>query len=343
MSGITKRVPQSNKPAFPMIVIATDEAGYGPKLGPLVVTASVWELPEISDEGSDIADAFSVLATPVVIDGVRFVIDDSKQVYRPASTAGSIGYQKLEQICLAACRWCGTGGDHIDLLMELAPQDYPDAIATPWLESFASESVAMEFPAELLDHWETSRATLRGHRSRVIGADSFNRYCSGGKNKSDLLSETTLGLVRDVMQEMDLGQSQVIQVYCDRHGGRQFYAGPLQACFDSGLVSVINESRSVSSYRVVWEQADLTIRFSVKGDRFTPVAFSSLVAKYLREKAMESFNGYFAKLHSAARKDTTPFLKPTAGYPVDADRFLDDIRDLVRRQGIPVEQLVRSR
>lgn len=27
-------------------LIATDEAGYGPNLGPLVISASVWEVPD---------------------------------------------------------------------------------------------------------------------------------------------------------------------------------------------------------------------------------------------------------------------------------------------------------
>ena len=70
----------------------------------------------------------------------------------------------------------------------------------------------------------------------------------------------------------------------------------------------------------------------------TPVAFSSMVAKYLREKAMESFNDYFQSLH----RGESP-LKPTAGYPVDADRFLSAVEQTLRAEEIVTSDLVRSR
>ena len=65
----------------------------------------------------------------------------------------------------------------------------------------------------------------------------------------------------------------------------------------------------------------MRIDFKVKADDSrTPVALASVAAKTARELFMERFNAWFA-----ARK---PGLAPTAGYPVDARRFLADIDDL---------------
>ncbi len=65
------------------------------------------------------------------------------------------------------------------------------------------------------------------------------------------------------------------------------------------------------------------------------VALSSMVSKYVRELMMRRLNRYFA--------GRMPALKPTAGYPVDAARFLDDTRDLRRREGIRDDLFIRAR
>ena len=91
-------------------------------------------------------------------------------------------------------------------------------------------------------------------------------------------------------------------------------------------------------YRLSDQTSRIEVFFTVKGDTFTPVALSSLHAKYLRERFMESFNAYFAARH----REPTP-LKPTAGYPVDADRFLADIESILQREKIDHRRIVRSR
>jgi hypothetical protein len=53
---------------------------------------------------------------------------------------------------------------------------------------------------------------------------------------------------------------------------------------------------------------------------------------------MQSFNQFFAARH----RDACP-LRPTAGYPVDADRFLEQIEPIRVREKIDIEKLVRAR
>ena len=62
------------------LVIGTDEAGYGPNLGPLVVAATAWRVAAGSDEAEKaLADAVEDASTAAC--GGR-LWDDSKEVYR---------------------------------------------------------------------------------------------------------------------------------------------------------------------------------------------------------------------------------------------------------------------
>ena len=317
-----------------MILIATDEAGYGPKLGPLVVAATTWQLPD-GFEHPHLQEAFGRVAGPQDLNGRSIRVDDSKAVFQPHSADG---YGMLEKVTLAACRWTGCEVDNVSLLKDLAEQDIQSVSAAPWLSDFATESVPVGDAGALVSLRETGSARLIGARARVLTARQFNRQCDQGMNKSDLLSSTTLSLVKDSIDELSGVEESNIAVFCDRHGGRRYYAGPIQASFDGTLVRVIQESKTESSYRVPYTDGEFAIRFTVKGDAFTPVAFSSMIGKYLREKAMESLNAFFEKHHVGDGA-----LKPTAGYPVDADRFLADVAETVADQGIAESDLIRSR
>ena len=193
--------------------------------------------------------------------------------------------------------------------------------------------------------WSTSLAKLVAIRVRIIPAKHFNEACASGLNKSDLLSSSTLGLVADLVniaEELAPKKSRHLSVYCDRHGGRRFYGGLLQHTFPDSTMEVVSETSQQSIYRLVRKigrtNETMQVRFTVKGDSFLPVSLSSMIAKYLRECAMGSLNAYFAK-----RPKAPASLRPTAGYPVDADRFLGDIDRVIVAEKIDRANLVRSR
>ncbi len=60
-----------------------------------------------------------------------------------------------------------------------------------------------------------------------------------------------------------------------------------------------------------------------------------MTAKYLREVLMREFNAFWQR--------HVPGLKPTAGYPGDAARFLDAIRPAAQRLGIAEAALWRRK
>lgn len=342
-----------------MWLIATDEAGYGPKLGPLVVTATTWW---VDDEAvGSLAEAFGPFANPVKCDGVTVRIDDSKAIYKPASQRkveasdtndGQIpmGLRSLHTAVSAATCMAGMADrTFASWLSRTADLDKRATAKVPWLCSLDGGDLADAGSCrDVLDVWLTSPARLHGFQSRVIGARRFNEFCESGRNKADLLSTTTLGLVRRAMEGLvsTVGEPPAVEVHCDRHGGRRYYADVLQQVWsDAGggtcedvEVRIIDETKQESRYRLSGASIDADVRFTVKGDRFTPVAMSSIIAKYTRERLMGSFNAYFKKRH----RGPSP-LKPTAGYPVDADRFLTDVESIIQEHCILKSDLVRCR
>ncbi len=336
-----------------MYLIATDEAGYGPKLGPLVIVGTVWKLPASPASPEPISPEplqapFETLATPCQIGDWSVAVDDSKKVFRQGDGLGA-----LHAIVSAGLLWCGvTQRAFPDVMAYLCPADLPAISRTPWLAFKESVPLApSSVTATLIDHWSRSGIRLVDIKARVIPARSFNESCQNGLNKADLLSDSTLGLVRELVESIpkdspeDPGASLEapnvaprVTVHCDRHGGRRYYAGPLLHHFPESMLRVHDESKLRSAYRLELDDLRMDVHFTVKGDQFAPVAFSSLVAKYLRELFMESINAFFA--------DRCPQIEPpgrTAGYPVDADRFLRDVATIRQRERIADFDLVRMR
>src|SRR5437588_4915474 len=125
-------------------LIGTDEAGYGPNLGPLVVSATVWRV-EDSPRGVDLYERLYPAVTKDPCDAsdprepsrndaeakprpaTRLWIADSKVVYRPAQ-----GLAALELGVQAALGCCGTlPGDWPALWLALTGSTPPSAEADP--------------------------------------------------------------------------------------------------------------------------------------------------------------------------------------------------------------------
>ncbi|MEM6472954.1 MAG: hypothetical protein AAF802_25565 [Planctomycetota bacterium] len=325
-------------------MIATDEAGYGPKLGPLVVCASTWKLPD-SAEGSDesvLNDLFSPLQKPMNIWGVSVWVGDSKAIFKPASskrpklTEEPSPYAALELATSAGLLWIrSNSSETVDVGELIDAQDIADLNRCRWLRKLPSTRLNLACAGDIATAWSSGSPELIGLKARVITASRFNAICDKGWNKSDLLSSVTLQLIREQLKTLPAPQTPV-QVRCDRHGGRRYYSGPIQSVFPETLAEVISEGSHESIYEVDCQPTPFEIRFTVKGDRFAPVSYSSMVAKFLREKSMEQFNLFFAK-------ESANSVKPTAGYPQDAARYLKEMKPTLDLLNIDMSDLIRTR
>ena len=318
-------------------LIGTDEAGYAPNLGPLVISASVWW---VDGPGPNV-DLYEKLKREVCKaprrSGAsrRLAIADSKALYSRAQ-----GLQVLERGVLAALALadCPTGDWH-EVWRSLDERSYAGLSEMPWHLNYEPALPLAADPQELtrLVPWLRRglvRAGVRlvALRSRAVFPEEFNRATRVLGNKAEALSRITLGLVAEMLERC---AGQPTLVVCDKHGGRNYYQRLLQHQFPDPLVEVLDEGNARSVYRWGPSDARIEVHFRAGGEDFLPAAMASMTSKYLRELAMHAFNDYWCT--------RVPGLAPTAGYPGDARRFKAAIEPLQLALGIADQVVWRDR
>ena len=310
--------------------IGTDEAGYGPNLGPLAISVTVWDLPALASE----FDLYEALASIVDREsdrgGTRLHIADSKQVYSPARGVGS-----LETSALALLAQTGPiPRTFPELVARLTGKTLSSGEGEPWLrEGAIALPVAASWPAierladELRAACLSAGVRIAALRSDMVETPRFNRECTATGSKGVVLSRTTLGLLE--RNWPDDGVPAL--VICDKHGGRNQYGALLSEAFGELFIRRLEESAECSRYTLRGGE----VRFQVRAEQYLPTAAASILSKYLREMAMEQFNQFWAS--------RIPGLKPTKGYPEDARRFRKEIAQKQQELGIPDAVLWRER
>ena len=307
-------------------IVGIDEAGYGPNLGPLLQAAVAVKLPESDVAGWDTLNRHVRRHTDR--DRKRLLVDDSKRVH-----SGKNGLEKLEQGLVALLGLSATTfGDWLNqIALEHVVNDLQ---AEAWYDSTLSLPTFPNPPADL-------RPTLLALNieTQIVGVNLvttpvFNRIVNGSESKATVLSIGLSNLLATLQQV--LSGDDKIHVCCDKQGGRNFYGPLLQGAFADGWVVTEHESATESRYRVENIGRDVSIIFRPRADSGSiSVALASMLCKYLREVCMLQFNKYW--------QQHLPSLKPTAGYPVDAKRFMAEIRPIFSQAGLTEDLVWRVR
>jgi hypothetical protein len=299
------------------LVIGTDEAGYGPNLGPLVVAATAWRI------GAEAASAEATFAAvgEAAVGGPLW--GDSKRIYR-----GGDGFATLERGALVAAALAGgrvptDWAALAEVLSMPAGQPPPEAeeVAGIGLPLAAHDPGCDVVAAATAARTAALDVTLVAIRCRVVQPREFNAMLDCGLNKSDILSAVTLDLAAALVAAAD---DAPVLVWCDRHGGRRRYAPVVSRAFAAPLVRTVEETAARSAYLL--DEPACRIEFCVGGESRLPVAVASMTAKYVRELAMHAFNAFWAARQRG--------LAPTAGYPVDAVRWRQEADAVVRDAGL---------
>jgi|SRR5882724_9527564 len=302
-----------------------DEAGYGPNLGPLVMTVVACQVP---GEAAD-ADLWRLLRSGVRRHGVRDdgrpVVADSKLVY-----SATHGLSQLEKTVLAALGIDPPFADDVEplypleaLLAQVSPEAFDDLAGEAW---FSGKSLLpMECGKSTLNMARSliRRACRRAGvtaefycRSVIVCTPRFNALTDTRDSKGAVLSHGLVRLVRGCIQEI---AAEPMTFVIDKHGGRNHYAEMLSEAFPGARVRSCEEAMERSAYEVDGADRPVRVNMMPRADvGHFPVALASMVSKYLRESLMREFNAFWGR--------HVPGLRPTAGYPGDAARFYGEIR-----------------
>lgn len=321
------------------VLMGIDEAGYGPILGPLVVSAAAFSLPD------------ERLATPLwelLPQSVsrsqrgsagRILVDDSKKLHQ-----GRGRYERLQRGVLAFLAAAGENGTSPENLGELLVQleaEGVDALAEyPWYGSAAADwplrydrDDIRTAATALRRDCQNSNLKILALWGRPLPTGRYNQMVQAANNKATVLFALASQLIDQAYSKF--GRSN-LQIMIDQHGGRRHYRRLLQRAFPVLQMKVIAENDSISSYCLTDADRSMKIHFLEKGDqRQLPVALASMTSKYLRELYMEMLNAYF--------KRHCPDISPTAGYYKDGRRFLAELDGRIDANLVPCHLLVRER
>jgi ribonuclease HII len=316
-----------------VVLVGIDEAGFGPILGPLVVSSSTFSLPAhhlTSDLWQTLRKSLSDKRKGLA---GRLLVTDSKKAY-----SKSLGIKHLERTVLTALKCLGkepaTLGELIELLCPSCIERLRDY---PWHAGSGNRLLSADgtdkqiASAVLAGDLAANGMELLELKSCCLDVAHYNNMVAAVKNKADVLFTATSTLIKNAYDNF---AGDDLQIIADRQGGRAHYRKNLQRMFGDLELRILRESPTTSSYEL--QRASMRIHFVVGADgRFLPVSLASMVSKYLRELLIGNINRYFCSFGTE--------LRPTAGYWKDGLRFIEEIKTKLPHIKFDSNQLIRCR
>jgi len=314
------------------IFVGIDENGYGSILGPLIVTSTVFSVPDPKDNlWYSLKETISKRKKDL---GNRLLVTDSKKAFSQSS-----GIKHLERTTLAFLDQLGLEIDSFSrLLSSVSITANSQLRKYPWYPKTCEDLLFkkdVDATAKLSKNMKEQGIQLLDVRCCYFDVSKFNQRVQATGNKAELVTSSVLEHIQSATALASFFNEKQVFVVCDRIGGRTYYEEILTKLSDFELISS-NSGLEESEYKMCSGKTTLDVRFEVGADNnYFPVALASMIGKYIREVVVRSMCSYFAELQ--------PGLKPTAGYYVDGLRFLRDVEEAgtLQKAGIKREDFVR--
>jgi len=318
------------------IVAGIDEAGFGPLLGPLVVTGVAFRVPD-SQTHRCLWDTLSASCTRTPDrDHRRLAVADSKQLFR-----GRADFSALERPAMVMLAAAGQRPRNWRALLEtLAPNAAAALEDYPWYSGRNIDLPLCDGVGDIGTRANAVRRNMAEERVELLGVfaepvleGQFNDLISKTGNKAVAMLGTVLRAIDRILR---CDPNPRVRLCVDRLGGRVHYREALQTAFPEYDLQILEECPERSAYRLVNSTRVCRVEFVAGGEnRHFAIALASVFSKYLRELYMHVFNDYWSEQVTS--------LRPTAGYYTDAKRWLSDASAELDRLGIDRATLVRQR
>ncbi len=322
------------------VIAGIDEAGLGPVLGPLVVSAVAFRVPDASADEC----MWRLLSPAVTRKAARkasasIAVADSKKLFNRAKADG-LRHLERGVLSMIATRLPAPPASLRALLNAVSPAVAEHMPRYPW---YADTDLDLPREGTAVDVSLTANALgvalqqcgmrLESVRCEVLLAGEFNRMVAATRNKSAVTSNM---LSRLLVRLCKRWGGEGLRVYIDRQGGRMRYLPELQQTFPGCEFRILDECETCSAYRITSGGKEVEVWFRTEcEEQHLPVAMASMTSKYVRELFMTLFNGFWAQ--------HVPDLRPTAGYYTDGRRFYEEIREAMGRLGVDESLVYRSR
>ena len=317
------------------ILVGIDEAGFGPILGPLVVSSSAFRVPDnlVWANHWEILRA-SVSEKRASLKGRLLIVDSKKAFTR------TIGIKHLRRTVLATLKHLGSEPKNLtELVSALCPDCLEHIAEYPWYKKagdyqLGGDNADIDIAVSMLrTDLANQHIELLGLKSRCLEVAHYNRMVTAVDNKAKVLFTAVAELMQSAMRDF---ANDDLDIVIDRQGGRSHYQRQLQLMFGDSQLRIIHEDQDRSSYEMKTNNRKIRVHFVVGADgKFMPVSLASMACKYLREVLVENINNYFLSFN--------PAIKPTAGYWQDGLRFIEDLKTHVPNVKYDANQLIRCR
>lgn len=321
-----------------LIYAGIDEAGYGPRLGPLCVGLSVLEIRGW-EAGERAPDLWARLKGVVCRDvkqakSGRLAVNDSKKLklHAKGGVKGQ-GKHPLTHLERGVVSFLGAAGEELPDTDEalFAALGVKAAGGLEWYGGAAAELPL----STTADHLRLMRSQIAAGldaagvgvlkvRCRAVDERTFNSRVERTGSKAAVSFGVVAAMLKRLWEVYAGAPDHAAggpRVVVDRQGGRTRYGALLRRAVPGAMVRELEETPAQSRYELTSAAGDaprrMTVIFRVEAESaHFPVALASMTAKLVRELMMLRFNRYWCERIAE--------LKPTAGYATDARRWLND-------------------